>query len=168
MDKEKKCHPPHESILTEGKHIFDFVETHYIPIEKRGVELNQLIFSFCKSMPKLLQWLLNIIFNVEKMDRSKLFYAEGDIIGPFHLFYLNKNEAILGINGKHLDYRFSIMIERKNNYRLCLSTTFTLNDFLGKYYFTWAKIIYRLTTPHLLQTMTNHLYLLPKSRINTE
>jgi hypothetical protein len=154
MDIENKYLPPHESVLNECKDIFDFVETHYLSIERKNVELNQLIIFFFKSLPKWLRWILNC----EKMDGSKISYAVGDRIGPFHLFYLNKNEAILGINGRHLDYRISIMTERKNNNRLCLSTTFTLNDFLGKYYFFMVKTFYRLTTPHLLQAMTNHLY----------
>jgi hypothetical protein len=168
MKANKKNQLPGASILNQSKDFFDFVETYYLSIGNKNIELNGFIFSFFKSIPEWLQLMFNYRLKKETMDGSKILFSQGDIIGPFHLFRLLNNEAVLGINTKHLDYRISLFMDSLDNHGLYFSTTFTLNSCSGKYIFIFVKTIYRLATPHILQTMIRYLYSVYKPQNNTE
>jgi hypothetical protein len=69
----------------------------------------------------------------------------------FPIIDKNENEIIMGINDTHLNFRVSILIDRKKSY-IYLTTIVQYNNFFGKVYFFFIKPFHKLIVYDAMKT----------------
>jgi hypothetical protein len=66
----------------------------------------------------------------------------------------NEHEIIMGINDTHLNFRVSVLIDRKKSY-IFLTTVVQYNNFFGKTYFFFIKPFHRLIVYDVMKKYAN-------------
>ena len=66
---------------------------------------------------------------------QKVHYQVGDLIGPWPIFFLSEHELIAGRDNTHLDFRLSLLRERRNGTSsVVVSTVCDVHNLYGKIY----------------------------------
>ncbi|WP_345324099.1 DUF2867 domain-containing protein [Candidatus Villigracilis proximus] len=80
----------------------------------------------------------------------------GQRVCLFKVFDGNENEIILGEDDKHLNFRVSLLLDKKEN-QLHISTIVKIHNWLGKLYFLPVKPFHKLIVPSMMKGMVNQL-----------
>ncbi|PKF75713.1 DUF2867 domain-containing protein [Chryseobacterium sp. PMSZPI] len=168
----KKVEFPQESILSQGKNNFDYIDSfegelannpQRFSIEEvgkafftSGPKWGKEMFAFRNKVVGLLG--LKTGAEVEKTQNIENFKCEvGDRVGLFKVFDKTCNEIILGEDDKHLDFRISLMIDQKQDLKdlnsLTISTTVKFHNWLGILYFLPVRPFHKLIVPAMLKNI---------------
>jgi len=95
------------------------------------------------------------------LDNAK--FEPGEQLGIFKLQSKSNNEAILGEEDKHLNFKVSVLVEPSSEFnkkRLSISTAVKFNNLFGRFYFLPVKPIHRLIVKATLKDMIRKLNIL--------
>jgi len=98
-----------------------------------------------------------------KIDKTnkfskKLNLKQGQSLGDFLILLKEKHHFITELKDRHLDFRFSIMISKKEGGTIILfSTIVKLNNFFGRIYFLMIKPFHRLIVPKILKRLSKEI-----------
>ncbi len=164
-----KSSPPENSLITSN-----FSPVHYSDSYKRefkcerSLKVDDLVYAFFDSSPKWIEKLFalrNVIVKVlglkvsEQNDRKhqrKLFKVEkGNGLGLFKVFDKSDNEALLGEDDKHLDFRvlFHLINKGDNHYVFTLTTPVRFHNAFGRLYFTIIKPFHQFIVPTMMNSI---------------
>lgn len=172
----KKTDLPKQSVLSKGKENFDYIDSFEgeWPIHDQDVDIAEVGKAFFTSGP---QWgkkmfaLRNKVVSLfglktgSDADGGKVaddFRCEiGERVGLFKVFDKTNNEIILGEDDKHLDFRISLLIDKKQDSKeensLTISTTVKYHNWLGVLYFIPVRPFHRMIVPALLKNIIDQL-----------
>ncbi|MGE0088551.1 MAG: DUF2867 domain-containing protein [Bacteroidales bacterium] len=166
---------PNLSVLNEGKEQFNYVDSFRSQFftNKQNIEIDKIIELFLLSGPKWADGLLAVrdrIVKVFGLKTSKELageqttsctnYEPGERLGLFKLFSKTGNEAILGEDDKHLNFRVSLLIEPSpelDKWQISITTVVKYNNWFGKLYFFPVKPFHRLIVKSTLKDMVRQL-----------
>lgn len=86
-------------------------------------------------------------------------YHVGQSIGLFRLLSLTEDEAVLGEDDRHLDFRVSLKLLPDR--RLAVSTHVTMHNGLGRAYMAVVKPVHRIIAPIVARNMAELLSITP-------
>lgn len=82
----------------------------------------------------------------------------GESLGLFRVCERTESELIFGAEDRHLDFRFSFLIDRKAQPpTLTLTTLVKLNGWLGRAYFLPVGAVHRVAPPAVMERMRHAL-----------
>ncbi|MFF5994654.1 MULTISPECIES: DUF2867 domain-containing protein [unclassified Lysinibacillus] len=167
MLKINKCQMPSDSLIYKiPYHYYDAYEGF---IAKNEVSIEQVTLAFFKSSPKWINSLFrlrnNIVkylglktTNVNRLDLSEEDIEPGHSIGLFNIIEKCQREIILGENDKHLNFRVSIFIFKKENgHNIIVSTSVQFQNFFGNIYFQFIKLFHRTIVKTMLRNIIKSL-----------
>lgn len=158
MKVYKKPIPP-ESLIAHALPRIDYQDNYTIQVSaEQEVQPAELVKLFFQSFPK---WFMALLYTREQiakwiglktahgMDVQGQLEAfqgqEGESIALFHVLGSSDREVMLGENDKHLDFRFSFLVNPTDDQQeLCGATTVQYNGWLGRIYFFFVKPVHRL------------------------
>ncbi len=154
---------PENSLLSKEAHRYDYKDSFRLTLARTDVEPWELVAAFFQSAPG---WVDTLFILRNKMvgllglkadlaDVSKLNppYETGRQFGLFKLLAINHNEAVLGEDDKHLNFRVSLLVDRTQENSLVVSTVVKINNRLGKAYFFVVKPFHRFIVPIMVKRM---------------
>lgn len=92
--------------------------------------------------------------DVEQLERMKI--EPGERMGLFRVIAKTEGEVLIGENDKHLDFRVSCHLRPEaspGHYRLVLSTTVLMHNWLGRLYFLPVKPLHKLIVQAMLKSV---------------
>lgn len=94
----------------------------------------------------------------DKKQALESFRCEpGQKLGLFKVFYKSENEAILGEDDKHLNFKVSLLIKpsivTQTNQQLTITTAVTFHNWFGKLYFLPVRPFHKLIVPAIMKDM---------------
>ena len=85
-------------------------------------------------------------------------YHVGQKIGLFHVLAITDDEVVLGEDDKHLDFRVSLFVMKKNTEAvLIVSTLVKTKNLLGVMYFSVVKPIHLVIVPMMVREMAKRI-----------
>ena len=85
-------------------------------------------------------------------DGSDLPLQTGSAVGIFTVLERSSDEILMGMNDKHLDFRFSLILRKEPNAERAIATTLVrFHNAGGRIYFAFVKPIHRLLVPVMLR-----------------
>jgi hypothetical protein len=137
------------------------------------VTIDDCVFAFFDCAPAWVSNLLALRNTIVKMLglktmtsenrtelRKKFKVKEGNSLGLFKILVKTKQEVIMGVDDKHLNFRVSLLLdqsEKPESYRLSITTVVQMNNWFGKLYFMPVKPIHKLIVPVMLRGIIRHL-----------
>lgn len=129
---------------TRGAHFFD---SYRVPLTRENATPLDLFFALFGHHPLWMKMLLILrhkavaLFGlavptsaeVMSFDRKER-YQVGDRIGVWSIYCLTEAELIAGRDNTHLDFRLSILSERKDRIECSVSTVCVVHNWFGKAY----------------------------------
>ena len=143
---------PEKSIIANGFDSIDYFDTYRIVCSTSGSveEITAQIFK--RNLPKWAKWLMyiraSIVWIFGLKSGRKMMREEQSAIFP--VIEQNENEIVSGINDKHLDFRVSVLIDRKNAF-IYLTTIVHFNNFWGRMYFLPIKPFHNMIIKSMLR-----------------
>jgi len=164
--KIKEIDLPEDSLIYHG-----LEETHYRDVfqaevvSEQSLQVEEIAVLFFDVFPSWFRFLFKIrnIFaklvgldsvsgNKEDEEKLKRERETGERVGLFNVIERTKEEIYMGENDKHLNFRASIFLKKKNDhYLISMATIVHFNNWLGRAYFVPVKIVHRLVIPLLLK-----------------
>jgi hypothetical protein len=150
---------------------YDYLDSYSVALDTNNLNVEKVGKSFFTSGPAWVGWLFalrNKIVSLIGLKTSGSSEAEhetvlknfkgeiGQRVGLFKVFDGNENEIIFGEDDKHLDFRVSLLFDKKENL-LHVSTTVKIHNWLGKLYFLPVKPFHKLIVPNMMKGMVNQL-----------
>ncbi len=158
---------PEGSILTKESGYKEYTDSFVVTLKRTDVEPWEAIAAFFQSSPRWIDQLFILRNKLVKMiglksdmaDITKINppYTVGQRFGFFHLYHISDNEAVLGEDDKHLDFRLSFYLQQKDKSELAVSTVVKLNNRIGRVYFFVVKRIHRLIVPVMVKRMAENI-----------
>ena len=115
------------------------------------VGIGKLIF---ETYPKWIEVLMNLrnrimaVFGLKTEMPAD--YHEDDYIGFFKIFSQNKQELVLGMDDKHLNFRVCIINTHQVNYNIKVVTLVAYNNAFGRFYMFVIKPFHRLVVKRMV------------------
>ncbi len=153
--------------LTFGK--INYEDRFSLIIETKKIfDVDFFIFKLIKSIPKWVMFLLNLrnmiasIFGLKTgklgniyENKEELNFEQYQSIGDVFILLKEKNHLIAELKDKHLDFRFSILVQQEDSKtKLSLSTIVKINNIFGKIYFFLITPFHRLIIPNILKRLS--------------
>lgn len=150
---------------------YDYLDSYSVALDTNNLNVEKVGKSFFTSSPAWVSWLFTLRNKIvsliglktsgssetERETVLKNFKGEiGQRVGLFKVFDGNENEIILGEDDKHLDFRVSLLLDKKENL-LRVSTTVKIHNWLGNLYFLPVKPFHKLIVPTMMKGMVNQL-----------
>ena len=148
---------PNKSTITNGFDKIDYFDTYRITqyTDASVEEIATEIFKLPK-WASCLMTIRNFIVKIFGLKTGKE-ETESGKIAYFTVIYKDENEIVMGDNDKHLNFRVSILVDRRKSL-LYLTTIVHFNNILGQLYFMpvkpFHKVIIKSTLKKYLQTRT--------------
>ena len=147
---------PPASVLTPDLARCNYVDSYQLSIG-RELPLDVAINIFCGPLP----WFFRTLMKVRDIIAKRLglrtveHYVPGspehparceprDTVGFFRVFERTEDEAILGQDDRHLNFRVSVLVEGGH---VTISTMVSYNNLLGRIYFAIVKPVHRFIVP---------------------
>lgn len=125
-----------------------FRDSYRAPLLKEHMNMADVFFALFGYHPDWVKLVLltrnrvAVAFGLEVPNASdiqsptqKVHYQVGDLIGPWPIFFLSEDELIAGRDNTHLDFRLSLLRERRNGTSsVVVSTVCDVNNLYGKFY----------------------------------
>ena len=87
----------------------------------------------------------------QSTDQSAI--VAGSAVGIFLVLARSADEILMGLDDKHLDFRFSLVLQtRSDGERAIASTTVRFKNAWGRLYFAFVKPFHKLIIPAMLRT----------------
>ena len=154
---------PENSLLHKEAQRYTYQDSFRLPLARTDVESWELVAAFFQSAPgwvdKLfilrnkIAGLFGLKVDLADLNQLNPPYETGRQFGLFKLFAINHDEAMLGENDKHLDFRVSLMLDRAQKNSLIVSTAVKINNRLGTAYFFVVKPFHRFIVPIMIRRM---------------
>lgn len=158
---------PEESVLSKENIHYDYQDSMVITLNRRSIESWEPVAAFFQCAPSWIVLLFKLrnkiasIFGLKTdlADLSQLNppYETGKAFGVFKLHSISENEAILGEQDKHLDFKVSFLIREAESTELALSTIVKINNRLGKVYMFFVKPVHKIIVPIMLKRMAQSI-----------
>lgn len=174
MKIEKTSLPVNSSLNVSGKQ-YHYVDGYSALLGNNGTEITieDVGTAFFSSVPKWIEVLLHLrnkIVGLFGLKTGKLaqnrqqmindFKCEpGERLGLFKVFSKSTNELILGEDDKHLDFKVSLLFDRKVSGEniLVVSTVVIFHNWFGRLYFLSVKPFHQLIVPAMLKEVVQQL-----------
>jgi len=154
MNKVVTLHAvPDMSIISEGFEKIDYCDTFQI-VKSTTKNVDQVTTEVFRMMEiaKFLMKVRNSIVKVFGLDgvnedepQEAPYYPIGSRAVYFRVTDRNDNEIVMAEDDKHLNFRTSVLVERKEDVsHIYLTTIVHYNNFFGKFYFFFVKPFHRL------------------------
>ena len=133
---------PENSVIATGFGKIDYCDTYRI-IQATNDTTEEIALKIFKSS-KWVDWLMGIrdsVVGIFGLKTSKEI-LEGKTTN-FPIIEQHENEIVMGENDKHLDFRASVLIDRKNSF-IYLTTVVHFNNFFGRLYFIPVKPFHKM------------------------
>lgn len=145
----------------------EYVDSYSFPLTRDDVESWEPVSAFFQSSPKWVDQLYRLrnclvrpLGLKSQLAREEDFsppFIVGQEFGDFTLYAINVNEAVLGTDDKHLNYRLSFLIERGDPNLLSVSSIVNTNNKFGQSYFFCIKQFHRVIVPVISQNMATNI-----------
>lgn len=156
---------PDKSIILNGFGKIDYSDTYKTQITLNDYSIDRITTDIFKT-PKWVDNLMKLRDIIVKVFGLKTGKKNDTIIEPYYsigtkaVYFTvtdrNENEIVMAENDKHLNFRTSVMIEKRNtNSTLFLSTIVQFNNFFGRLYFFPVKPFHQLIVRSLLKKYAN-------------
>lgn len=166
--KTTKSNLPESSLLKNIQS--DYADSYTLPLNTKGVTIEQVGKSFFTSAPAWVEALLMLRDKIVGMVGLKTgsnasnkdalianFKCEaGEQLALFKVFEKNEHEVIIGEDDKHLDFRVSLFLDRQNN-KLTVSTVVMINNWMGRLYLLPVIPFHKLIVPTIAGGMVRQL-----------
>lgn len=166
---------PTSSELAGSHQQFHYIDAYSALIKNmsNAITIEDVGKAFFSSGPKWIEALFNLrnkivgLFGLKTGKSSKSrqqmieeFNCEpGTRLGLFKVFSKSTNELILGEDDKHLDFKVSLLLDKKVSGEniLVLSTVVIFHNWFGRLYFLPVKPFHRLIVPAMLKGVVQQL-----------
>jgi len=152
--------PPEKSLVTK-----DFENYNYCDLFTAETKLDDTVDNITSKIFKLPGWIVFLlglrnsivkIFDLKIDDKEDFqfldYYPVGSRAVVFTVIDRNENEIVMAENDKHLDFRVSVLLEKKEKETLVhLTTLVKFNNFGGKLYFTIIKPFHKVIIKSVLK-----------------
>jgi len=173
--KIEKTSLPLNSELAISNQQFHYVDAYSAIIENsvKAITIEDIGKAFFSSAPKWIEVLFNLrnkivgLFGLKTgksaQNRQQMINdfkcEEGERLGLFKVFSKSYNELILGEDDKHLNFKVSLLLDKKvpDEYTLTVSTVVIFNNWLGRLYFLPVKPFHKLIVPAMLKGVVQEL-----------
>lgn len=136
----------------------DYIDTYCkTVISANKLDPKDIMVSFFTSLPWWINWLLKLRDIIVKPFRLREGSFDGHIQKSIRL--QNDNEAIYEMADSHLNFSVSIRCCEKGNntQEVCMTTSVTFNNRVGKIYFTIIKPFHKVIVKYQLKRVCNQL-----------
>jgi hypothetical protein len=159
---------PRESVLFAEQEQYGYADCFSVPLVRDDVESRELVAAFFSAAPA---W-VDILFELRNRLVGPLGlktgegaprvidppYRIGQRIGVFRILHLDGQEAVLGEDDKHLDFRTSLrVIHNEGGTSLAVSSLVNTKNRLGVVYFALVKPFHRLIVPVVARGMVRQI-----------
>jgi hypothetical protein len=167
--KTTKSSPPKNSLITPNFSPVHYSDTYKTEFKcERSLTVDDLVYAFFDSSPEWIEKLFafrNAIVKVlglkvselnDRKHQRELFKVEkGNSLGLFKVIDKNDNEALLGEDDKHLDFRilFHLINKGDNHYVFTLTTPVRFHNAFGRFYFKIIKPFHQLIVPTIINSL---------------
>ena len=166
---------PKYSLAEKSFPRFDYKDAYTCKFNvDKGLTVEDTVLAFFNSSPSIISslfWLRNKIVkpfglktsnNSDRQKRLDEFKVEtGNALGLFCVVDKSPCEVLIGEDDKHLNFRISFFLERRdqssNEYLFTLSTTVFIKNFFGRLYFFSVKPFHRLIVPGMVKRIVKQL-----------
>jgi len=173
--KVVKTSLPTVSVLAALHQQYHYVDAFSAVIENNGraISIENVGRAFFSSGPKWIDGLLELrnmiaaLFGLKtgKSDKSmqdmfEQFKCEpGERFGLFKVFSKSDHELILGDDDKHLNFKVSLLLDKKvpDEYTLTVSTVVIFNNWFGRLYFLPVKPFHKLIVPSMVKSVVQQI-----------
>lgn len=167
---------PFASLLSKNKNAFDYTDSYKSALNQSGksytsTEIGKAFFS---SSPKWIDHLFSLRNKIVKLfglkisesrDRKQQLAAfkcePGEQMGLFKVIDKTDHEVIIGEDDKHLNFRVSLMFQKKavvlSNDTLTITTVVKYNNWFGRLYFLPVRPFHKLIMPAMLRAIIQNL-----------
>ena len=151
---------PVSSIILKDSGIIDYCDSYQTDcLTKDSIdEITTRIFTLPDWVKFLMQLRNSIvgIFGLRTGNKNTVHKADRYPVGSKAIFFTvtdrNENEIVMAENDKHLNFRVSVlMIRKESTTTVCLTTTVRFNNVLGKIYFFPVKPFHSIIIQSLLR-----------------
>lgn len=88
----------------------------------------------------------------DHLPQSDLPVVCGSVVGIFKVLARSADEILMGLDDKHLDFRFSLILHREAATERAIATTLVrFHNVGGRLYFFFVKPVHRLMVPAMLR-----------------
>ena len=144
---------PDNSQITGGFQYIHFFDSFRITLQTTK-DIDEIQRQLMK-MPGWVDFLMNIRNKIVRIFGLKTERNEEQNT-YFKCISRNENEIVMGEDDKHLNFRASILTDRKNHY-IYLTTAVHFNNALGKVYFFFIKPFHKIIMRSLLKRLPGNL-----------
>ncbi|GAL84736.1 conserved hypothetical protein [Sporocytophaga myxococcoides] len=164
-----KSSPSEKSLIPENFSPVQYSDSFTTAFKSnRSLHVDDLVYAFFDTSPKWIEKLFILRNAIVKMlglkvsevnDRKRqreLFKVEkGNSLGLFKVFDKSENEALLGEDDKHLDFRilFHLINKGDNHYVFTLTTPVRFHNAFGRFYFTIIKPFHQFIVPAMMKNI---------------
>lgn len=147
----------------------DYLDSYAAALNTSGLTIEQVGKAFFSASPawvdKLLEFRNRLVSFVglkvpdagTKEEVLRNFKCEvGESVALFHVLAKTKNEVIFGEDDKHLDFRVSLYLDRKNNL-LTISTLVKIHNNLGRLYMATIKPFHKIIVPTITKGVVHEI-----------
>lgn len=171
--KVVKTSLPLNSALAISSQQYNYVDAYFTIIESEAITIEEVGRAFFSSTPNWIGILLDLrnkivsLFGLKtgKSDKSRREMFEqfkcepGERLGLFKVFSKSTNELILGEDDKHLNFKVSLLVDKKNSGEniLTVSTVVVFNNWFGRLYFLPVKPFHKLIVPAMMKSVVQQI-----------
>jgi hypothetical protein len=154
---------PQPSLIQGALVPIDYVDAFSVEVPAGTFDDVDTLARACTSLPRWvdrLMWLRNRVVSRFGLQVSHADVPRdhggtirpGTAVGIFLVLARSDDELLMGLDDKHLDFRFSLLMESSGQReRAIATTTVKFNNTWGRLYFTFVKPFHRLIIPALLR-----------------
>ena len=154
---------------------YDYIDCFEEKINSTSVDISKVMLAFFKASPKWVDILFKIrnkivsLFGLKNevldIDKIILPFKVGDKVGFFKVFEAYDNEIVVGEDDAHLDFRVSILLDKKKGNLLSVKTMVNFNNTFGKLYFFLIRPFHIIIVRTIIRNMKRKLEIARKFQI---
>jgi len=142
---------PENSVIASGFDKIDYCDTYRI-----AKTTNDTAEEIAAKIFKLPKWVNGLMFIRDSVVRILGLKTSKEIpegqTTIFSIIEQQENEIVLGENDKHLDFRASVLADRKNSF-IYLTTIVRFNNLFGRLYFLPVKPFHKIIVKSRLKAV---------------
>jgi hypothetical protein len=161
------CRRPENSLLKECMYR-DFSDSFAMTLNKPNISIDEVVNCFLTTSPNIVIRIMQLRDFLVKCvdlktgafleDREAMSFKPGNGQGLFLMYHCNENEAIVGSDDKHHNFRTSLYVKPSGTKtEVLISTVVVVNDNLGKCYLNvvapFHKMVVRLIMKNMYETL---------------
>jgi hypothetical protein len=164
---------PKDSIIRTSLDRIDHADAFHCLFQTSDhITIEQVIHAFFAAAPSWMHTLFNIrdaivkqfgLKTINRKERERMrrefVIQPGASLGLFNVFSNNEREVIMGEDDKHLNFRVSFLLEKRDDqtYELYFMTIVKFHNWLGKIYFLPVKPMHALVVKTMMRNTVKAL-----------